>query len=56
MVNINTCEREGIIHIKTDRSDKMVVAFTVKEKLLIGKPIFRCGAAAFLFMSVLLSS
>ena len=24
--------REGIVHIKTDCSDKMVVAFTIKEK------------------------
>ena len=24
--------REGIVHIKTDCSDKMVVAFTIKKK------------------------
>ena len=34
----------------------MVVAFTTKEKLFIGKPIFRCGAAAFLFIFVVFSS
>ena len=28
----------------------------LKKKLFIGKPIFRCGTAAFLFMSVVLSS
>ena len=32
VVDINTCEREGIVYIKTDCSDKMVVAFTIKEK------------------------
>ena len=54
---INTCEGEGIVHIKTDCSEKMLVAFTIKEKkLFIGKPIFRYGAAAFLFMFVVLSS
>ena len=28
----------------------------LKKKLFIGKPIFRCGAAAFLFIFVVLSS
>ena len=31
-LNINTCEKEGIVHIKTDCSDKMVVTFTINEK------------------------
>ena len=34
----------------------MVVPFTIKEKLLIGNPITRYGAASFLFTSVVLSS
>ena len=39
--------------IKTDCSGEMMVAFTIKEKHLNGKPV---GAAAFLFIFVILSS
>ena len=46
---------QGLYVIKTDRSDKMVVAFTI-NKLSIGKPILPIGAAAFLFIFVVLSS
>ena len=44
-----------IVHTKTDCSNKMVVAFTIKEKT-IGKSILRYGAATFLFIFVVLTS
>ena len=42
--------------IKTDCSGEMMAAFTIKEKHLNGKPILPVGAAAFLFIFVILSS
>ena len=42
--------------IKTDCSGKVVVAFTIKEKLFNGKPILPIDSAAFLFILVVLSS
>ena len=42
--------------IKTECSGKMVVAFTIKEKTIYGKPILSIGAAFFLFVFVVLSS
>ena len=43
--------------LKTDCSGEMVVAFTIKKKkLLNGKSILPIGAAAFLFIFVVLSS
>ena len=42
--------KKGLYIIKTDCSGKMEVAFTIKEKLSNGKPILRCGAAAFIFI------
>ena len=43
--------------IKTDRSGKMMVAFTIKEKnFLKGKLILPIGAVSFLFIFVVLSS
>ena len=47
---------KGLYIIKTDCSDKMVVVFTIKKNLFNGKPIFRCGAASFQFIFVVLSS
>ena len=47
--------QKGLHIVKTDCSDKIVIAFTIKEKLFIGKPIFRCGAVSFLFIIVILS-
>ena len=41
--------------IKTDWSGKMMVAFAIKEKTN-GKPVLPIGAAAFLFIFVVLSS
>ena len=42
--------------IKIDCSGKMVVAFIIKEKKLFnGKPILPIGAAAFLFLFVVLN-
>ena len=41
--------------IKTDWSGKMMVVFAIKEKTN-GKPILPIGAAAFLFIFVVLSS
>ena len=34
VVNISACEREGIVRLKSDCSDKMVAAFTIKEKTI----------------------
>ena len=47
---------QGLHIIKTDYSGKMMVAFTIKEKKLFnGWPILPIGAAAFLFIFVVLS-
>ena len=46
----------GLYIIKTDCSGKMLVAFTIKKKLFNGKLILPIGAAAFLFIFVVLSS
>ena len=46
----------GLYVIKTNCSGKVVVAFTIKEKLFNGKPISPIGAAAFLFVFVVISS
>ena len=49
--------KQGFYIIKTDCSGEMVVAFTIKEKKLFNsKPILPIGAAAFLFVFVVLSS
>ena len=37
---------KGLYIIKIDCSGKMVVAFTIKEKIFYGKPILPIGAAA----------
>ena len=47
---------QGLYIIKTDCRGKMVVALTIKKKLFNGKPILPIGAAAFLFIFVVLSS
>ena len=47
---------QGLYIIKTDCSGEMVIAFTIKKNLFNGKPIFPIGAAAFLFIFVVLSS
>ena len=48
---------QGLRLIKTDCSGEMVVAFTIKEKKLFnGQRILPIGAAAFLFIFVVLSS
>ena len=46
----------GLYIIKTDCSGKMVVAFTIKEKLFNDKLILPIGAASFLFIFAVLSS
>ena len=47
--------KQGMYIIKTDFGDKMVIAFTIKEKLFNGQPILPIGAAAFLFIFAVLS-
>ena len=46
---------QGLYIIKADCSGKMVVAFTIKEKLLGGKLILPIGAVFFLFILMVLS-
>ena len=46
---------QGSYIIKTDGSGKIVVAFTIK-KIFNCKPLLTIGAAAFLFIFVVLSS
>ena len=46
---------QGLYIIKIDCSGKMVVAFTITEKKLFnGKPVLPIGAAAFLFIFMVL--
>ena len=47
---------QGLYIIKTDCSGEIIIAFTIEKKLFNGKPIFPIGAAAFLFIFVVLSS
>ena len=57
-----SCHKLSLIFVreqeltKTDCSGKMVVAFTIKKKLINGKPILPIGATLFLFIFVVLCS
>ena len=55
-VSLALVREQRLYIIKTDCSGKMVVAFTIKEKLFNGEPILPIGAALFSFIFVVLSS
>ena len=38
---VNTCEGAEIVHNQTDCSDKIVIAFTIKEKKLMVRLFFQ---------------
>ena len=53
LLSLILVREQGLYIIKIDRSSKMVVAFTMKEKNYFnGKPILPIDGAAFLFMLV----
>ena len=54
LLSLILVREQGLCIIKTDCSREMVAAFT--KKLFSGKPILPIGAAAFLFIFVVLSS
>ena len=49
-------KEKGLYILKLILATKWWLLSQLKKKLFIGKPIFRCSAAAFLFIFVILSS
>ena len=54
LLSLILVREHGLCIIKTDCSDKIVIAFTIKEKKLFnGKPILPLGAALFYLAALL---